>query len=932
MKKIYSFLLFILLFISFSVMLFSCGDKKDKACKHPNIVTVNEVSPTYETSGVRTHFKCSDCDEIFYDAKGNRKADLNALFIPKLVACKHSLSHVSATKADNFKEGNIEYYVCRLCHKYFADEEALVEITQEDTIIPIVPLCNHDMIYHEKVNATSQTTGTKAHYECSLCHQLFTDSLGYYETSLNDLVIDVKIPEDCLSLTYTFTGKEKDVKGYAEGTILLTTSEGFDKGEQYAFYFGCDNDPLEKHYPLYDITLEKNSRKITFDIDENILIPSLATEIVVYHNGKYANSFPIDSSKLLTDTDVTRKFAVISDPHMNIPQGKLQFLSALDEFEKQGIEYVIMSGDIGETIEDYNKYRDACMSSIYTGLIFTSIGNHDQKSDLTESFYRSVAVYDGSTKKFINIKDVSNYFANEYSKKLPVTAYFEDIEGYNTTNYFYVTVDNNLYFFMDQMVTPGESGATEDNFSKLQLDHLENTLYKYSSAINTEYDKYNLFIVEHAPIKDFKVGDMFEPHYGGQLKLDTNFENNCRFASILQEYYEAILITGHTHIRFDDCINYVDRLYNSKGELTNSPLARTLHVPSVSQPRYYDYIDGKWKLQFVNNYSIDSECYFVYLTDDNIIFEGNKLKEVTPGVVEYNKDSYNRHVFSKYSYIIPTINNDHYAPLPNTELVLPSLVDTLTGSPVITPIMNGISFKVSTPLDGFMFKANDLSLESLRDAYITVYMLTDATSFDICSADYNKNITKSLHIDLTKETADYYVIRRDGMVAVQVRLNAIYDASLNSSYAIGFKNFDKDCEVIVNSVKVSLFKDIKTRGTSVFAGTDFTQTLGNSYLKHLSFDYRIDNEGVICMAIMDSNWSKYYGYFKFTNKGEYTDYKGITVSDIGDGYLRVVLNFDEIDFTGNTSGRSKAPVSVDIFYVRKDLTTADSYIDNIKLY
>ena len=51
-------------------------------------------------------------------------------------AGNHDLKHAAAKGAGFYAEGNIEYWQCRDCGKYFADAKAAKEITRADTVIP----------------------------------------------------------------------------------------------------------------------------------------------------------------------------------------------------------------------------------------------------------------------------------------------------------------------------------------------------------------------------------------------------------------------------------------------------------------------------------------------------------------------------------------------------------------------------------------------------------------------------------------------------------------------------------------------------------------------------------------------------------------------------------------------------------------------------
>ena len=66
--------------------------------------------------------KCADCGAEYGDTNPNHHGD--------------KLKHVVAKDATTSEEGNIEYWYCEDCNKYFSDADAKNEITQAQTVIP----------------------------------------------------------------------------------------------------------------------------------------------------------------------------------------------------------------------------------------------------------------------------------------------------------------------------------------------------------------------------------------------------------------------------------------------------------------------------------------------------------------------------------------------------------------------------------------------------------------------------------------------------------------------------------------------------------------------------------------------------------------------------------------------------------------------------
>ncbi len=139
---------------------------------------------------------------------------------------KH-LTHVDAVAATCTTDGNIEYYVCS-CDKYFENEAATIEITEEDIVIPATghtwsewtvtkePTLTEDgeathyctvcdepetqiiLAYENHIHvltpvgakaAACTTAGSIAYWTCSICGKCFADEAGTAEIAEADTVI-----------------------------------------------------------------------------------------------------------------------------------------------------------------------------------------------------------------------------------------------------------------------------------------------------------------------------------------------------------------------------------------------------------------------------------------------------------------------------------------------------------------------------------------------------------------------------------------------------------------------------------------------------------------------------------------------------------------------------------------------------------------------
>lgn len=89
---------------------------------------------------------------------------------------EHTLTHVSAQQSYCQRQGNIEYWVCDECGKYYADEAATQEIALEDTVLPY----HHQLEFVEAVTSDDVfSCEAVAHYVCGVCGAYFADEEGH---------------------------------------------------------------------------------------------------------------------------------------------------------------------------------------------------------------------------------------------------------------------------------------------------------------------------------------------------------------------------------------------------------------------------------------------------------------------------------------------------------------------------------------------------------------------------------------------------------------------------------------------------------------------------------------------------------------------------------------------------------------------------------
>ena len=147
------------------------------------LTLVPEKKATCEEDGNKAYYICSHCDKLFEDAEGKKEISEEDTIIK---AEGHKLTYHEAVEPTVEQEGNIEYWTCEVCGKFFADAEGKVEITEEQTILP---KSEHKLALVPEKKAACEEDGNKAYYICSHCDKLFEDAEGKKEISEEDTII-----------------------------------------------------------------------------------------------------------------------------------------------------------------------------------------------------------------------------------------------------------------------------------------------------------------------------------------------------------------------------------------------------------------------------------------------------------------------------------------------------------------------------------------------------------------------------------------------------------------------------------------------------------------------------------------------------------------------------------------------------------------------
>lgn len=97
-----------------------------------NLTPVSENPATCTTAGNIAYYTCDGCGKWFKDAAGTTEITDHSSVV---IAANHKLTLVKAQDATAAKEGNIKYYHCENCGKDYYDEAGTEEIATKEAIV-----------------------------------------------------------------------------------------------------------------------------------------------------------------------------------------------------------------------------------------------------------------------------------------------------------------------------------------------------------------------------------------------------------------------------------------------------------------------------------------------------------------------------------------------------------------------------------------------------------------------------------------------------------------------------------------------------------------------------------------------------------------------------------------------------------------------------
>ncbi len=256
-----------------------CGYAMAAAAHTHELVYVEERAATCDAEGNIGYYVCESCGKYFSDAAGQSEiADEGSVVIPK----SHTLTKVDAAAASCTKEGNIEYYVCESCGKYFSDAAGQNEIVDKESVV--LAKTNHTYVDGTCTGCGyTPTVGLEMNVGDDCC---YVDGIGSVEDT------EIYLPTEYEGLP---------VKGISTAAFQycsitsVTIPEGYETISAEAFA-GC--------YNLTKINLPDSVTYVGSDVFKNCGTGVIETEDGVNYVGKWAVSCDasITEANLRSDT------------------------------------------------------------------------------------------------------------------------------------------------------------------------------------------------------------------------------------------------------------------------------------------------------------------------------------------------------------------------------------------------------------------------------------------------------------------------------------------------------------------------------------------------------------------------------------------------------------------------------------------------------
>ena len=145
-------------------------------------VKVQENTPNYTNVQVTpTSFKVST-----YRSTDSSLVDEFEIIKSKAEATEHSAEYIAAENPSCIETGNIAYYACKDCGRYYEDEACTKEITDKASVI-VAAIGHLNVSHFDRIPANCTADGNIEYWHCNVCGNDYKDAA--FTKQSDDVVI-----------------------------------------------------------------------------------------------------------------------------------------------------------------------------------------------------------------------------------------------------------------------------------------------------------------------------------------------------------------------------------------------------------------------------------------------------------------------------------------------------------------------------------------------------------------------------------------------------------------------------------------------------------------------------------------------------------------------------------------------------------------------
>ncbi len=158
-------------------------------CDEHTLIKIEASAASCAKEGNIEYYYCTVCERYYLDEAGTLETTPEACTIPKLTT-HGNIVLVEARDATCKEKGCIEHWACDICGQAFVDEEGTVKLDNSAVELPIDASKHTNLVHHDAVAATCSEQGTIEYWYCDGCDKYFTDAAGTQSVSKLKLDVD----------------------------------------------------------------------------------------------------------------------------------------------------------------------------------------------------------------------------------------------------------------------------------------------------------------------------------------------------------------------------------------------------------------------------------------------------------------------------------------------------------------------------------------------------------------------------------------------------------------------------------------------------------------------------------------------------------------------------------------------------------------------